>query len=78
MEYRKQSNCVYGCEYHIVLPTKYRRKIFNEGSFAFLDKVLLGIRDRYPDIEVLEINHDEDHIHMLVIIPPKYSVGRVV
>jgi putative transposase len=78
MKYRKQTNCVYGCEYHIVLPTKYRRQVFNEGSFAFLEEVLKGLKDGYPEIDILEINHDVDHIHMLVVIPPKYSVGRIV
>mgnify|MGYP006301965605 CR=1 FL=1 len=34
--------------------------------------------DHYPEIEVLEINHDEDHVHMLVSIPPKFSVSKVV
>lgn len=78
MKYRKQINCVYGCEYHIVLPTKYRRHVFNEGSFAFLETVLKGLKDGYPEIDILEINHDVDHIHILVVIPPKYSVGRIV
>ena len=34
-EFRRQSDCVYDCTYHLVLPTKYRKKIFNEGTFAF-------------------------------------------
>jgi len=78
MKYRKQSNCVYGCEYHIVIPTKYRRNVFNEGSFAFLEEVLKGIKGGYSEIEILEINHDVDHVHLLVVIPPKYGVGRIV
>ncbi len=46
--------------------------------FAYLEEVIKKIRDYYPQIEVLEINHDEDHIHLLVSIPPKLSVGEVV
>jgi putative transposase len=46
--------------------------------FAYLEEVLKKIRDYYPQIEVLEINHDQDHIHLLVSIPPKLSVGEVV
>jgi REP element-mobilizing transposase RayT len=30
----------------------------------------------YPDIQVLEANTDEDHVHLLVFIPPKMAVGR--
>lgn len=32
----------------------------------------------YPQIEFVEQNHDKDHIHLLVSIPPKMSVGSVV
>ena len=39
---------------------------------------LLKLNRIYPDIDLLEINHDEDHIHILVSIPPKRSVGSVV
>jgi len=31
-----------------------------------------------PDVEMLEVNHDEDHIHLLLSIPPKMSVSDVV
>jgi len=46
--------------------------------FAFLEDILKRIKEYYPEIDVLEINHDEDHIHLLVSIPPKLSVGSVV
>ena len=36
------------------------------------------MKDHYPEIDIVEINHDKDHIHLLVIIPPKYSVSQVV
>ena len=69
---------MYYCEYHLVLATKYRRKIFNEGVFAYVLKKLEEVKDHYPEIELLEINHDQDHIHLLFSIPPKMSVGQVV
>jgi len=78
MEYRKQSHCVYYCEYHLVFATKYRRKIFNDGIFAYMLDRLKQIKEYYPEIDILEINHDIDHIHMLVVIPPKFSVSQAV
>ena len=78
MKYKKQTNCVYHCNYHIVLPTKYRKPIFNAGVFAYLEEVLKGVKQHYPGVDVLEINHDLDHIHILVSIPPKLAVGKVV
>jgi putative transposase len=39
---------------------------------------LKELSDHYPEIEILEINHDKDHLHMLASIPPKMAVGKVV
>ena len=36
------------------------------------------VKEHYPELDILEINHDVDHIHMLIVIPPKFSVGQVV
>ena len=78
MKLKRQSNCIYRCEYHLVLVTKYRRKIFNNGIHAYMTDRLKGLNKSYPELEILKINHDEDHIHMLISIPPKMSVGGVV
>lgn len=43
-----------------------------------MKKRLQQVRDHYPEIEILEINHDIDHIHILVVVPPKMSVSQVV
>lgn len=72
------SHCVYQCEYHIVIVTKYRRKIFNNGIFSYIDEKLAEITSHYPLIQFKEVNHDKDHIHLLVSIPPTISVGKVV
>ena len=58
--------------------TKYRRKVFNEGVFAYLKKRLNEVKDHYPELDILQINHDIDHVHVLIVIPPKMSVGQVV
>ena len=69
MELIRLSHCVYQCDYHIVLVTKYRRKIFNDGIFAYIDKKLAEITEHYPLIRFKAVNHDKDHIHFLVSIP---------
>ena len=78
MEYRKQSNCVYHCNYHIVIVTKYRRKVLNDGILVYIKECLKRMVEYYPEIEILKMNHDKDHIHMLMSIPPKMKVGKVV
>lgn len=78
MDFIKASHCVYHCKYHLVLPTKYRRNIFNESVFAYLQDKLKEIGKYYPEIRFETIKHGKDHIHLLVSVPPKFSVGSVV
>ena len=78
MDFKKQSNCVYHCIYHIVLGTKYRRKIFNNGVLAYMKETLKELPAHYPELQILEINHGQDHIHLMMWIPPKMPVGKVV
>jgi putative transposase len=78
MKFNKQAHAVWKCDYHMVLVTKYRRKCINAGIFAYLELKLVEITKYYPEIEIKEVNHDEDHIHLLVSIPPKMSVSSVV
>ena len=78
MRYRKQSNCVYACEYHLVFSSKYRRKIFTKGIGDYLGLRLNEMRQYYPEVDIIEYNHHKDHIHLLVSIPPKFSVGSIV
>lgn len=78
MEYKKQSNCIYHCNYHIVIVTKYRRGVLNGGVLAYIKECLNRMVEYWPEVEILKMNHDEDHIHMLVSIPPKMSVGKIV
>jgi putative transposase len=72
------SHCVYRCDYHIVIVTKYRKAIFNEGIFAYFKIKLAEVTEHYPPIKFKTMNHDKDHIHMQVSIPPTMSVGKVV
>jgi len=39
---------------------------------------LAEIGEHYPQIFIKEVNHDQDHIHLLVSIPPTVAVGKVV
>ena len=78
MEMTHLSHCVYLCDYHIVLVTKYRKEILNQGIFAYINKRLAEITEHYPLLRFKVVNHDKDHIHMLISIPPTVSVGKVI
>jgi putative transposase len=72
------AHCVYRCDYHIVIVTKYRKAIFNEGIFVYFKIKLAEVTEHYPLIKIKQANHDRDHIHMLVSIPPTMAVGKAV
>ena len=78
MQIRKQGHCAYQCEYHLVIVSKYRRKIFNEGSFEYFKEIMWQVREKIPEVEILTMNHDKDHIHLHLSIPPKMRVSDVV
>ena len=63
---------------HIVWVTRYRRKILNEGVQAYLKLTLAEARKYYPDWYYEAIGMEEDHIHLHMVIPPKYSVSFVI
>ena len=78
MDYNKQGHSVYYTRYHLVVSTKYRREILR-GSFGdYLQKIVIGIGKQIPEIEVIEVNTDVDHVHILLSIPPKFSVSEIV
>ncbi len=62
----------------MVIVTKYRKAIFNEGIFAYFKIKLAEVTEHYPLIKITQVNHDKDHIHFLVSIPPTITVGKVV
>ena len=78
MDYKKQGHCVYYTRYHLVIATKYRRKILKEGFGEYLKSIIIGIGKQTPEIEVIEVNTDSDHVHILFSIPPKISISDVV
>ena len=78
MEYSKQGHCVYYARYHIVLATRYRRKVLKEGMGEYLKRTLRAVARHYPEIQILKAETDVDHLHMLVSIPPKMAVSEVI
>ena len=79
MRYNRQSHAVYHTRYHLVFATKYRRKVFAKPGMAGYMKVIMAtIPRRHPEIQILEVNTDQDHIHLLVSIAPKMVVSDAV
>ena len=78
METRLSGHGAYRTEYHIVWIPKYRRRILNPGVEGYIKKVLPKVLKAMPGCEVFEMNIQVDHIHVVMVIPPKYAVSEVI
>ncbi len=78
MEIRLSGHGAYRTEYHIVWIAKYRRRILNPGVRGYLAKLFPKAVRQMPGCEIVSYNMQVDHIHMVIIIPPKYSVSEVI
>ena len=67
----------WNCKYHIVFAPKYRRQIMYGKIKSDIGTMLRKLCE-YKGIEIIEAEACKDHIHMLVSIPPKYSVSQIM
>ena len=67
----------WNCKYHIVFAPKYRRQVIY-GKIKADIGIMLRKLCEYKQVEIIEAEACKDHIHMLVSIPPKYSVAQIV
>lgn len=79
MKIKTQAHVAYQTQYHVVWIPKRRRKILVEGVREYLVKTLYSlVSERYPGVYISEISVQQDHLHALVEIPPRYSVSTIV
>ena len=76
-KYRKLSHVTYDCRYHIVWITKYRFKVINEEIKTALKWSIKHTCDS-KDIEIITGAVGEEHVHLYLSIPPKYSISDSV
>ena len=65
------------CKYHIVFAPKYRRQVIYGKIKQDIGQMLRKLCE-YKGVEIIEAEACKDHIHMLVSIPPKYSVAQIM
>ena len=77
MDSQSLSHTHWNCKYHIVFTPKYRRREIYGKLRSDIGKILRMLCQR-KDVEIIEAECCIDHVHMLVRIPPKYSVAQVM
>jgi len=76
-KYKKLSHVIYKCEYHIVWVPKYRLRIL-KGVIKDLVEQDIRMLCEWKSCEVQELNVQENHIHLLVSVPPKLSISKLM
>src|SRR4029450_14057132 len=76
-EYERLQHTLWECKYHVVFIPKYRRKVLFDAMRTELCAVFLELA-RQKDCRIEEGHLQPDHVHMLLRIPPKYSVAGIV
>ena len=77
MDKNSLTHTTWECKYHLVFAPKYRRQVIYGKIKSDVGRILRELCDR-KGIEIIEAECCTDHIHMLVRIPPKYSVSEIM
>jgi putative transposase len=77
MGWKASSHAVYDCKYHLIWCPKRRRRFGEAEVREYVDAVLRRVAEEFG-FEVEELMVGEDHVHLLIGFPPKYSIAKVV
>ena len=77
MGVRRTKHAVYDLKYHLVWIPKYRKDVLDKEISEYLKAVFNKVADEYDfRIDTMEVM--EDHVHIFIEVPPRYSPARVV
>lgn len=77
MKYLSTGNAVYKLCYHLVIVTKYRKKILTEDMMCDIRELISHIIDK-QDCDLIEINGEPDHVHLLLSLKPTTSLTKLI
>jgi len=75
--YSSLSHSKWDCNYHLVFIPKYRRKVLYGKIRAYLAQQFHELANQ-KGCKIIEGHMVQDHVHMLISIPPKYSVSEII
>ena len=75
--YSSLSHSKWDCKYHVVFIPKFRKKVLYGEIRSFLGPVFHELAGQ-RNCKILEGHMVQDHVHMMIAIPPKYSVAEIV
>ncbi|MCB9128910.1 MAG: IS200/IS605 family transposase [Ardenticatenales bacterium] len=77
-QFKKLSHSLYECKYHVVFCPKYRYRILQTEVRAYVTQQVYVLCEQKDGVEVLEMNVQADHVHLILSVPPTYAVSTVM
>lgn len=77
MDLDNNNHSVFLLNYHLVLCTKYRKKVINKEISERLNNIFVNISSKYG-ITLVEWNHDKDHVHLLFRAKPNSDLLKMI
>ena len=74
---RTGRHCVFKLHVHLVFVTKYRKKVFTDEILKDLEIIFKDVCQNF-ETELIEMNGESEHIHLLLNYPPKVSISKLV
>ena len=75
-QFKSLAHSLYECKYHVVFCPKYRYQILQEEVAQYVHQHIYQLCGQKDGVEVLEVNVQPDHVHVVLSIPPKYAVSQ--
>ncbi|MEC0326179.1 IS200/IS605 family transposase, partial [Bacillus subtilis] len=76
-EFNRNRHSVYSLNYHLVVVTKYRKKCISEEMLNRLKEIANNVFTSFK-CELMEINGEEDHVHLLFKAPPQVQLSKLI
>jgi len=76
-EWQSLSHVKWECKYHVVFVPKYRKKVLFGRIRGEIGKIIRQLC-RQKEVELIEGHAMPDHVHVLLSVPPKYSIAMLV
>ena len=77
-QFKRLSHSVYECKYHIVFCPKYRYKILRDEMAEYMRQQIYQLCRQKDGVEVLELQVQTDHVHLVASVPPKYAISNLM
>lgn len=74
----KLSHCTWICQYHVVFCPKYRGKVLKDSFIKQELKRIFKIICQWKHVGIVAWHVGDEHVHLHLVIPPKYSVAYVI